>query len=145
MQYRVICGGILKVNGELATYNTVLEEIELDDPTMRVKEGYVEMVKGSDKTAAAKVASAQLPPPPADNSAAINAAVEDALKAANDAKQAEIDAAVQKALADKQAEIDAQKAIDDAAAQKALDDAAANAGGGDDAANLLDKAKNAAK
>lgn len=135
MQYRVICGGILKVNGELATYNTVLEEIELDDPTMRVKEGYVEMVKGSDKPApAAKAAIAPLPP---DNSAAINAAVEDALKVANEAKQAEIDAAVKKALDDKQAEIDAADSENQPAAESSAAD--------NDAANLLDKAKNAGK
>lgn len=139
MQYRVICGGILKVNGELATYNTVLEEIELDDPTMRVKEGYVEMVKGSDKPAAK--AAVATPPPPPDNTAAINTAVEQALKEANDAKQAEIDAAVAEALKTKQAEIDAQKVIDDEAAQKAIDDAAALNEGGDD---LLKKAKGGA-
>lgn len=108
MKYRVICGGILKANGELAPFNTELDEIELDDPTMRVKEGYVEVVKGSDKPApAAKSASAPAPAAPVDNSAAIKAAVDDALVQAAIDKQAEIDAAVKQALADKQAEIDA--------------------------------------
>lgn len=108
MKYRVICGGILKANGELAPFDTILDEIELDDPTMRVKEGYVEVVKGSDKPAptAAKAAPASVAAP-VDNTAAIKDAVDQALAEANEKKQAEIDAAVKQALADKQAEIDA--------------------------------------
>lgn len=102
MQYKVICGGILKANGELAPYDTILEEIELDDASMRVKEGYVVEVKGGKAQPAAKASGI-----PGDNTAAINAAVEAALVQSAIDKQAEIDAAVKKALDDKQAEIDA--------------------------------------
>lgn len=135
MKYNVICGGILKRNGELALFGTELDEGELDDPEMRVKEGYVKSIPGSDKPAPAAKVDDTLPPPTEPDTSA---------------QQALIDAAVKKALEDKQAQDDAdklaadQKAIDDAAAaQKAIDDQKAL----DDANNtdLLNKAKNQVK
>lgn len=52
-QYRVIVGGILKKNGELAPFNTILDEVELDDAYSRVKEGYVEEVKAKSENVSA--------------------------------------------------------------------------------------------
>lgn len=103
----------------MALYGEILDDSELVDPANSIKDGFTVAVKGSDKPADAKPASANAP---ADN-------------------QAAIDAAVAKALADKQAEIDAEKAAT-VTAQKAIDDqAAADVASGNSAQDLLDKAK----
>jgi hypothetical protein len=57
MKYKVICGGILKVNGQLAEFGTILDEIELDDAGMRVKEGYVAEYDPAAEKAAEKEAA----------------------------------------------------------------------------------------
>lgn len=108
MTYKVICGGIIRANGQLALYGTILDEGELDDPTSRVKEGYVEAIKEKIDLVAKAKEDAEQAQRAKDQAEFEQGQADSALAAAI---QAEKDAADQKA-ANEKAEIEAQAQAD---------------------------------